>query len=71
MAVVTWGHRYSKGRDWDGEKVSSRLPSHHFRLHLHGVPPPTSVPGCAAAGARAAAPAGPQGGVGSTGKEER
>ena len=34
-----------------------------------GVPTPTGVPGCAAAGAPAAAPAGPQGGVESTGRE--
>ena len=36
-----------------------------------GVPTPTGVPGCAAAGARAAAPAGRWGGLGSTGREGR
>ena len=36
-----------------------------------GVPTPTGVPGCAAAGARTAAPAGPLGSVASTGREGR
>ena len=38
VAMGTWGHRCSQGRDWVGGEVSFRQPSrqssHHFRNHL-------------------------------------